>query len=121
MEALHDGAHGTADLDLMCMCGYLNGCAPRGQLPFAFEAIIAMADAAAAKLVARLAPGEVPDLTALTSLVNTPGGIAAALVDLYGHMRQLGQSAQSALQAHMSSNNITHDEDTRISFFFVLD
>ena len=52
---------------------------------------------------------EVPDLTALTSVMGTPGGIAAALLDLYGHMRQLGQSATTALQSHMSSNNVTHD------------
>ena len=52
---------------------------------------------------------EVPDLTALTSVMGTPGGIAAALLDLYAHMRQLGQSATTALQNHMSSNNVTHD------------
>ena len=52
---------------------------------------------------------EIPDATALASVMGTPGGIAAAFIDLYSHVRQLGQSAMTALQGHMSSNNVTHD------------
>ena len=52
---------------------------------------------------------EIPDINALTGVLGSAGGIAAAMVDLYGHIRQLGQSAQAVLINHVSSNNVTHD------------
>ena len=52
---------------------------------------------------------EIPDATALQTLVSTPVGLTTSLVDLFRHVRNLGQSVQDALNAHYSSNNITHD------------
>ena len=53
---------------------------------------------------------ELPDATALTSVVNTPGGVAAALLDIYGHMKQMGASVSAVLQEHFSSNSINNDQ-----------
>ena len=53
---------------------------------------------------------ELPDATALASVLNTPGGMAAAILDIYGHVRGLGNSVTAFLQAHVSSNNINQSE-----------
>ena len=38
---------------------------------------------------------ELPDIQTLSTIVATPGGAAAAIYDLYGHVRQMGHSVQS--------------------------
>ena len=49
--------------------------------------------------------------------MGAPGGIAAAFLDVNGHIRQMGQSVQSILQVHFSSNDINHDQlDQQIEF-----
>ena len=58
-----------------------------------------------------------PDVAALTQVIGAPGGIAAAFMHLYGHVRQMGQSVQSVLQVHFSFNDINHDQlDQQIEF-----
>ena len=53
---------------------------------------------------------ELPDSQALQALIGTPSGLTTSLVDLFQHVRNLGQSVQTALSAHYSSNNTTHDQ-----------
>ena len=58
-----------------------------------------------------------PDRAIMEQLVSNPQGIAEAFVDLYGHVRQLGNSVQSVLVQHFSSNDINHDQlDQQIEF-----
>ena len=53
----------------------------------------------------------------LQSVVATPGGVAASLLDIYKYLRTLGNSVQGALSAHYSSNNVTHDKlEAQIEF-----
>ena len=56
---------------------------------------------------------EVPDIHVLAQVLGTPGGIAAALADVYGHMRGLGNSMSDVMAAHTSTNN--NDDSNSIS------
>ena len=51
-----------------------------------------------------------PDRDALTAVMGAPGGIAAAFMDVYGHIQQMGTSIQTILQQHFSSNDVNHDQ-----------
>ena len=58
-----------------------------------------------------------PDQQTMEQLVATQGGVAAAFLDLYGHVRQLGEFVQSARVQHFSSNDVNHDQlDQQIEF-----